>query len=143
MDEVKERLDVTSKRARTLVEAVIDEMRHAVAEGQSITLRGLGFTPDKELRETWAAATDGPDHAAVATDPAVVPYDPSRDPDADAIAAAAAEQGRPVQPEEPTEARLLPTMPEPELLAEPSTLVYSSGDADTDESIGDLLAGQD
>jgi Bacterial DNA-binding protein len=143
VDEVRDRLGVSATRAKALVDAVIAEMRSAVAEGQSLTLRGLGFTPDQQLRDTWAAATDSPDQVAVPMEPAVVPYDPPRDPEADAIAAVAAEQGRPVQPEEPVDVRLVATMPEPELPAEPATLAYSSGEADTDESIADLVAGRD
>jgi hypothetical protein len=141
--EVKDRLDVTGARAKTLVEAVLDEMRHAVEQGQSLTLRGLGFTPDRELRDTWAAATERPDTAPAPDavhEPTVVPYDPPRDPLADAVAAAAAEQGRPHQPEVVVDLRVLPTMAEPELLAKPATLAYSSGEADTDETIADLTA---
>ena len=146
VDEVKSRLDVSGRRARTLVDAVLEEMRNAVAEGQSLTLRGLGFTPDKELAEVWADATERPDRAttvAKPTEPELVPYEPARDPAADALAAVAAEQARPVGVDEPVDLRVLPTMAEPELLAEPDTLVYTSGDADTDETIGDLTAGQD
>jgi hypothetical protein len=142
VNEVKDTLDVSRSRAKDLVEAVLEEMRNALAEGQSLTLRGLGFTPDKQLTETWANATDRPD-AVTPTEPTVVPYDPPRDPDADAIAAAEAELRRPAQPEQPIDLRIVPTMPEPELLAEPATLAYSSGDADTDETIGDLIARND
>jgi nucleoid DNA-binding protein len=139
VDEVKDKLDVSRSRAKDLVDAVLEEMRNAVAEGQSLTLRGLGFTPDKQLVETWAKATDRPE-VVTTTEPTVVPYDPPRDPDADAVAAAAAELRRPQLPEEPVDLRILPTMPEPELQAEPAALAYSSGDADTDETIGDLIA---
>jgi nucleoid DNA-binding protein len=139
VDEVKNTLDVSRSRAKDLVEVVLEEMRNAVAEGQSLSLRGLGFTPDKQLVETRAKAPDRPE-VATGTEPTVVPYDPPRNPDADAVAAAAAELSRPPQPQEPIDLRIVPTMPEPELIAEPAALAYSSGDADTDESIGDLIA---
>jgi hypothetical protein len=60
------------------------------------------------------------------------------------VAAAAAEQSRPEMAAEPFDqsTRVVPTMPEPELLAEPDTLAYSTGDADTDESIRDLTGGE-
>ena len=87
VDEVKNTLDVSRSRAKDLVEVVLEEMRNAVAEGESLSLRGLGFTPDKQLVETWAKATDRPE-GATPTEPTVVPYDPPRDPDADAVAAA-------------------------------------------------------
>src|SRR5205823_3765 len=96
----------------SLVDTVLDEIARAAAHGQSLTLRGLSFTP----------------------------YEQPRDLAAESMAAAEAEQERPLQPDEPIDLRVLPTMPEPELQAEPATLAYSSGDADTDETIGDLTA---
>jgi hypothetical protein len=61
------------------------------------------------------------------------------DPAADALAAVAAEQSRPEMVAEPFDesTRVVPSMPEPELLAAPDTLAYSSGDADPDETIGE------
>jgi hypothetical protein len=69
----------------------------------------------------------------------VVPYEPVHDPLADAVAAAQAEQDRPAVETEPV-GRLLAAQPEPALEIEPDTVAYSSGDADTDETIGDLTA---
>lgn len=72
----------------------------------------------------------------------MVPYEPLRDPAVDAIAAVAAEESRPAVDVETDETeRLLPTQPEPEIAAEPDTVVYSSGDADTVETIGELTQG--
>jgi len=143
VDEVKDRLDVSRRLAKELVDAVLEEMRSAVAEGQSLTLRGLGFTPDEELRKVWSQATERPDSPApvqAPTQPETVPYEPQPDPDGDALAAVAAEQSRPVQPAVDTDGPLVRGMPEPELVTEPDTLAYSSGDATTDETIGELTA---
>jgi hypothetical protein len=176
VNEVKDRLGVSTARAKTVVDAVFDEIAAALAQGEAITLRGFGFTPDSD--KAWAAATDqvakpkpaakqasakqapakkaaangGPAKKAAArpraaepvavapVEPHVVPYEPMHDPAADAAAAAAAEQARPELVAEPWDesTRVVASMPEPELLAEPDTLAYSSGEADTDESIGDL-----
>jgi hypothetical protein len=211
VNEVKERLGVSTARARSVVDTVLDEMQAAMAQGQKVTLRGLGvleqvkdgtstvlgFTPAKALAETWKDATDDPgprqtkpaaskpaaskaaaSKAAASkapaskaaapkaaatrtatkksapaarktasaappvepTEPNVVPYEPMHDPVADALAAVAAEQSRPELPPQAIgiSPRVVSTMPEPELQAEPDTLAYSSGEADTDESIGDL-----
>jgi hypothetical protein len=66
------------------------------------------------------------------------------DPAADALVAVAAEQSRPEMVAEPFDesSRVVATMPEPELQEEPDTLAYSTGEADTDESIGDLTGGE-
>jgi nucleoid DNA-binding protein len=163
VNEVKDRLGVSTAKAKTIVEAVVEEIASAVAQGEAITLRGFGFTPESD--KNWAAATDkvtkpgtgtpakkaatrklaaspAVDVAptpAEPTEPHVVPYEPLRDPDADALAAVAAEQARPEQVAEPYDesTRVVSTMPEPELLQEPDTLAYSSGDADPDETIGE------
>jgi hypothetical protein len=170
VNEVKDRLGVSTAKAKTIVEAVVEEIAAAVAQGEAITMRGFGFTPESD--KNWAAATDKvtkpgagpaakkaaarrlaapaappttsaepttPAEPATPTEPHVVPYEPLRDPDADAIAAAAAEQARPELVPEPYDesTRIVSTMPEPEMLAEPDTLAYSSGDADPDETIGE------
>lgn len=72
----------------------------------------------------------------------MVPYEPMHDPAADALAAVAAEQSRPavVVEDVPTE-RVVATQPEPPLVEQPDTVVYSSGDADTTETIGELTQG--
>jgi nucleoid DNA-binding protein len=164
VNEVKDRLGVSTAKAKTIVEAVVEEIASAVAQGEAITMRGFGFTPESD--KNWAAATDKvtkpgagtpakkaatrklaapaapaaePTTSAAPTEPHIVPYEPMRDPDADAIAAAAAEQARPELVPEPYDesSRVVSTMPEPELVAEPATLAYSSGDADPDETIGE------
>jgi nucleoid DNA-binding protein len=168
VNEVKDRLGVSTARARTMVEAVVEEIASAVAQGEAVTMRGFGFTPESD--KTWAAATDsvtGPKAGSKAkkavarktaapatspaattapaaepvmpTEPQVVPYEPMHDPAADALAAVAAEQARPEMVAEPFDqsTRIVPTMPEPELLEAPDTLAYSSGDADPDETIGE------
>jgi len=63
------------------------------------------------------------------------------DPAADALAAVAAEQSRPPVVAEPdlTE-RIVATQPEPALVEQPDTVVYSSGTASTDETIGELTS---
>jgi nucleoid DNA-binding protein len=172
VNEVKGRLGVSTAKARTMVDAVLEEIASAVAQGEAITMRGFGFTPESD--KAWAAATDSvtkpkaksqakktaartpararteaaapartEEQPAAPTEPEVVPYEPMHDPAADAIAAVAAEQSRPEMVAEPFDesTRVVPTMPEPELLAEPDTLAYSTGDADTDESIRDLTSG--
>jgi nucleoid DNA-binding protein len=172
VNEVKDRLGVSTAKAKTIVEAVVGEIASAVAQGEAITMRGFGFTPESD--KNWAAATDkvtkpsagkpakkaaarklaapaapaaevAPAESNVAaepttpTEPHIVPYEPMRDPDADALAAVAAEQARPELVAEPFDesTRVVSTMPEPELLEEPDTLAYSSGDADPDETIGE------
>lgn len=160
VNEVKDRLGVSTAKARTMVDAVVGEIAAAVAQGEAITLRGFGFTPESD--KTWAAATDsvsapkksGPARKTAArrsaptpepaapTEPHLVPYEPMHDPVADALAAVAAEQSRPEMVAEPFDesTRVVPTMPEPELLAAPDTLAYSSGDANPDETIGERTA---
>ncbi|MDX6202810.1 MAG: Bacterial DNA-binding protein [Frankiales bacterium] len=172
VNEVKARLGVSTAKARTMVDAVLEEIASAVAQGEAITMRGFGFTPESD--KAWAAATDSvtkpkaksqakktaartpararteetapaqAEEPVAPTEPQVVPYEPMHDPAADAVAAAAAEQSRPEMAAEPFDqsTRVVPTMPEPELLAEPDTLAYSTGDADTDESIRDLTGGE-
>jgi nucleoid DNA-binding protein len=161
VNEVKDRLGVSTAKARTMVDAVVEEIAAAVAQGEAITMRGFGFTPESD--KTWAAATDSvtrpkagsrakktaarriaPAPAPAAEpatpiEPNVVPYEPMHDPTADALAAVAAEQSRPEMVAEPFDesTRVVPSMPEPELLEAPDTLAYSSGDADPDETIGE------
>lgn len=181
VNEVKDRLGVSTAKARTIVEAVVGEIASAVAQGEAITMRGFGFTPESD--KNWAAATDkvtkptarkpakkaaprqlaapaaapladagsapaesttqttaaGPTTAAAPSEPHIVPYEPVRDPDADALAAVAAELARPEPVAEPFDqsTRIVSTLPEPELVEEPDTLAYSSGDADPDETIGE------
>jgi nucleoid DNA-binding protein len=81
---------------------------------------------------------------AAPQEPQVVPYEPLRDPVEDALAAVAAEQSRPEPAADPIgeSPRVISTMPEPELQAAPDTLAYSSGEADTDESIGELTGSR-
>jgi nucleoid DNA-binding protein len=162
VNEVKGRLGVSTAKARTMVDAVLEEIASAVAQGEAITMRGFGFTPESD--RTWAAATDavtkpkaeGRARKAAArktvraaepvapTEPQLVPYEPMHDPAADALVAVAAEQSRPEMVAEPFDesSRVVATMPEPELQEEPDTLAYSTGEADTDESIGDLTGGE-
>jgi hypothetical protein len=64
------------------------------------------------------------------------------DPALDALAAVAAEQSRPLVASEPDlSERLVATQPEPELVGQPDSVVYSSGGADTVETIGELTGG--
>ena len=175
VNEVKDRLGVSTAKAKTVVDAVFDELGAALAKGEAITLRGFGFTPESD--KNWAAATDSvkapakssnksssaksssakataaksaearaktsaasrPVEVVPATEPQLVPYEPMHDPAADALAAVAAEQARPQMTSDPYDqsTRVVATMPEPELLAEPDTLAYTSGDADPDETIGE------
>ena len=216
VDEVKERLGVSAARARTLVDAVLEEMQEALARRQKVSLRGLGvlelvedgtgtvlrFEPARALSEatdrgtgtsvpakkapvkkapakktpaTKGAAKTAPARKApakkapakkapakkapakkapakkapakkaapvpppVATEPQVVPYEPLHDPAADALAAVAAEQRRPVVSAEPDLTDpLLPGEVVPPVDEQPDTLVYTSGDAATNETIGEL-----
>ena len=142
VDEVKDRLDVSRSRAKTLVETVLDEMRNAVAEGQSLSLRGTGLHARQAARRDLGQR-DRPTCEPAPTEPDRRPVRPAARPGRGrgcrrrGRAAAAGPAGRAI------DLRVLPTMPEPELQVEPDTLAYSSGEADTDETIGDLIAHRD
>jgi hypothetical protein len=77
VDEVRQRLEVGNRRARSVVGVVFQEMQTALTEGQKITRLGsglidqvkdgsrtvLGLIPSASWTETaqvWAAATDRP-----------------------------------------------------------------------------------
>ena len=86
-----------------------------------------------------AARKAAPVPPPVATEPQVVPYEPLHDPAADALAAVAAERRRPVVSAEPEPTDpLLPGDVVPPVDEQPDTLVYTSGDAATNETIGEL-----
>ncbi len=179
VNEVKSQLGVSTAKAKSLVDAIFDEMAAALSHGEAITLRGFGFTPDSD--RAWQAATDTVSKprgsadkttgskasesksasgsasgsaseptahrpaVAAPVEPHLVPYEPMHNPVEDALAAVAAEASRPEMVADPIgeTSRVIASMPEPELIAAPDTLAYSSGSADTDETIGELTSHAD